>query len=68
MEIIQKKYILDKKKQKVAVQIPIEEFEKIEQLLEDYALGQFINANSPEENLSLEDAKKYYQQLKNQWL
>jgi hypothetical protein len=36
----------------------------MEELLEDYALGQFIEENDPGENLSLNDAKEYYQKLK----
>jgi len=36
----------------------------MEQLLEDYALGQFIEKNDPADNLSLHDAKEYYRKLK----
>jgi hypothetical protein len=36
----------------------------MEQLLEDYALGKFIEENVPEENLSLNEAQQYYNQLK----
>lgn len=64
MEIIEKKYILNDKQQRVAVQIPIKEFEKIEQLLEDYALGQLMDENNSDDNLSLDEAKTYYQNLK----
>ena len=38
MELITKQYIVDENNRKIAVQIPIEDFEKIERLLEDYAL------------------------------
>lgn len=60
---IDKKYIVDKNNKKVAVQIDIETFGKIEQVLEDYALGQLILENSPDEVLSLSDAKSFYNKL-----
>ena len=60
---IEKKYIVDKNKKAIAVQIDIETFNKIEQLLEDYALGQLINENSPDEVLSLKEAKSFYNKL-----
>ncbi len=61
---IKKKYIIDENDQKVAVQLDIETFQKIEQVLEDYALGELIKENKPEDRLSLEDAKAFYKTLK----
>jgi hypothetical protein len=63
MEGIKKKYIVDEDQKKVAVQIDIADFEKIEQILEDYALGKLIEENDSSENLVLQDAKKFYDQL-----
>src|SRR5690606_38735250 len=60
---IEKKYIIDKNKKPVAVQLDIETFNKIEQLIEDYALGKLIEENSPEETLSLAEAKQFYKNL-----
>ena len=60
MDAIHKKYIIDENQKKVAVQIDIADFERIEQLLEDYALGQLIQENDPAENLSLQEAKYRY--------
>ncbi len=57
---ITEKYIVDKKNKKVAVQIPIETFEKIEEVLEDYALGQYILETNDEKPLTIKEAKKYY--------
>jgi hypothetical protein len=37
----------------------------MEQLLEDYALGKLIEENNQEENISLNEAQEYYNQLKN---
>jgi hypothetical protein len=63
MEEIRKKYIVDENKNKIAVQIDIADFEKIERILEDYALGQLMKENDPAENLSLNEAKTFYKNL-----
>lgn len=60
---IKKTYVTDSKKHPFAVQIDIQTFDKIEQLLEDYALGQFIEENDPGELLSVSEAKKVYKSL-----
>jgi hypothetical protein len=60
---IEKKYIVDKNKKPVAVQLDIDTFNKIEQLIVDYALGKLIEENSPEETLSLAEAKQFYTNL-----
>jgi len=57
---IAEKYIVDKKNKKVAVQIPIDTYKKIESVLEDYALGQYILNTQDEKPLSVKEAKKYY--------
>lgn len=49
---IKKKILTDEKKRPIAVQLDIKTYEKIEQLLEDYALGQLIEENNPAENAS----------------
>lgn len=62
---IKKTYVTDSKKRPFAVQVDIQTFEKMEQLLEDYALGQFIHENDPTEILSVSEAKSYYESLIN---
>ena len=57
---IAEKYIKDKKNKKVAVQIPIEAYKKIESVLEDYALGQYLLETQDEKPLTVNEAKKYY--------
>ena len=64
MKTINKRYIVDEKNRKIAVQIPIEAFEKIEEILENYALVQLIKENEGEETLSLNEGEAYYNQLK----
>lgn len=39
---ITKNYIIDENKKTIAVQIPIAEFERIEQILEDYGLAKLM--------------------------
>ncbi len=63
METINKKYIVDEHNKKIAVQIPIEIFEKIEEVLENYALSQLIKENEGGEILGLREAKAYYDRL-----
>jgi len=64
MDAIKKKYIVDKKNKKVAVQIPIDTFEQIEEILENHALVQLIDEISDEEELKLNEARAYYSRLK----
>jgi hypothetical protein len=63
MEAINKQYIVDEHNKKIAVQIPIETFEHIEEVLENYALFQLIKENEGEEILGLREAKAYYDRL-----
>jgi RelB Antitoxin alpha helical domain len=62
---IHKNYLLDENQQAVAVQIPIAEFEKIEEILEDYGLAQLMDEVKDEKPLFKDEALKYYQSLKN---
>ena len=63
METINKQYIVDEQNRKIAVQIPIGTFERIEEILENYALVQLMKENESEEILGLNDAKAYYDRL-----
>ena len=60
---IQKQYVVDEENKKIAVQLSIETFQKIEQLLEDYALTQMMMEVESEPNLDLENAKRQYAEL-----
>lgn len=59
---LNRQYIVNEKNQKIAVQIDIPTFEKIEQVLENYALYQFMQQDDAE-ILSLDDAQAYYASL-----
>lgn len=64
MKAIRKKYIVNERNEKVAVQLDIKTFEKIERALEDFVLGEKMMKNSKEDRLSISEAKSYYKRLK----
>ena len=64
MLTLHKKIVLDEQQKPFAVQVPIEEFERLEEVIENYGLSKLIDDVSNDERLSVEDAKKYYQSLK----
>lgn len=61
---IKRQYIVNENNQKVAIQIDIATFEKIETVLENFGLVQLMEADDSE-ILSLEDAQQYYATLIN---
>jgi hypothetical protein len=61
---INKNYVLDKNKNPIAVQIPIAEFEKIKEIIEDYGLGKLIEEVENDEVLPKEKSLKYLESLK----
>jgi hypothetical protein len=62
---ITKNYVLDKDQKPIAVQIPIAEFEKIEEILEDYGLGKLIEEVENDKVLDKEKALQYLESIKN---
>ena len=63
MQTLTKNYILDENQNAIAVQIPIAEFEHLEELLENYGLLQLMNDPIDSDRLSKTDALKYYKAL-----
>ncbi|MGH9380319.1 MAG: hypothetical protein ACRD2Z_06880 [Thermoanaerobaculia bacterium] len=63
MEAIKKRYIVDEENRRVAVQIDLDTYERLEELLEDHALTQLMAEGDDGEALDLEDARSYYDQL-----
>ena len=61
---INKSYLLDSNQKPIAVQIPLAEFEKIEEILEDYGLAKLMDETKDEETLDKEEALKYLASLK----
>jgi ASC-1-like (ASCH) protein len=62
MEAIKKKYIIDENNNKIAVQIDINTYEKLEELLENYALVQLMKEDESG-NLEIREAKEFYKKL-----
>ncbi len=61
---LQPNYIVDNHNHKIAVQLDMKTYEKITDVLEDYALFKFMDENKDDEKLSLKDARAYYTSLK----
>lgn len=61
---IKKEYIVNSNNKKKAVLLDIETFEKLEELLENYGLGKYIEEVEDEEVLNINEAKEYYDILK----
>ncbi|MBF0459320.1 MAG: hypothetical protein HQK99_15630 [Nitrospirae bacterium] len=62
LEIV-KKYVVDENNNRLAVEIDVETFRKIEEILEDYGLYHLIIEDKDTESLTPEQAKEYYQSL-----
>ena len=63
MEVLQRKYIVDENNKKVAVQLDIETFNRIEDIMENYSLYHLMQENGEDEILDLRTAKNYYSKL-----
>ena len=60
---IKKRYVVDEQDRRVAVQIDLETFARIEEVLEDFALARWITDAQDEPALSPEAAREYYDSL-----
>lgn len=63
MDAVEKKYIVDEKNRKIAVQIDIDTYVKIEEVLENYGLMQLIKEHENDELFDIENAKNFYKTL-----
>ena len=61
---IRKNVVLDENQKPTAIQIPIEDFERLEEIIENYGLAKLMDEVGNDERLSIEEAKNYYQSLK----
>jgi hypothetical protein len=57
---IPRKYIVDEKNNKIAVQLDIGTFEEIEEVLENYGLVKLIKESEADEKYALAEAKAAY--------
>jgi PHD/YefM family antitoxin component YafN of YafNO toxin-antitoxin module len=60
---IRKQYVITGDNKRKAVLIDIETFERIEEILESYGLGKYMEEAEQEDALSLNEAKAYYEAL-----
>ena len=61
---ISKQYLLDEEQRTIAVQIPIEVYNQIEEILENFGLAKLMEEVENDEILSGNAAYSYYQSLK----
>ncbi len=61
---IKKEYVVTNDNMKRAVLIDIDTFEKVEEILESFGLGKYMEEVEGEEILSSDSAKRYYETLK----
>lgn len=60
---IKPQYVVDDQNQKIAVQLDVDTFRRIEEVLENYALYQIMQKDEDDPILTFEEAKAYYQKL-----
>jgi hypothetical protein len=63
MAEIKKRYVVDEQDRRIAVQIDLETFARIEEALEDVELARWIIDGQGEPALDLDAAKEYYDSL-----
>lgn len=61
---VNKRIVLDENQRPFAVQIPIAEFERIEDIIENYGPSKLMDEAKDDEKLIAADAKDYYRSLK----
>ncbi|HEX4962361.1 MAG TPA: hypothetical protein VF173_16105 [Thermoanaerobaculia bacterium] len=60
---IKKRYVVDEENQPIAVQIDLETFQEIEEVMENRALFELMTEQSTEEALDVVAARKHYAEL-----
>jgi hypothetical protein len=61
---IKKEYVVDARNKKKAVLVDLRTFERIEGILEDYGLAQYMKEIEDEEILDASEAKEIYRSMK----
>jgi len=61
---IHKKIVLDENQKPIAVQIPIEQFKRMEEVIENCGLAKLIDEVSDDDQLTVHEAKSLYRTLK----
>ncbi len=60
---LKEKYIVNKQQKPVAVQLDIKIFKQLEDVLEDYALAQYMRKSKNDVKLNIDEAKTFYKKL-----
>ncbi len=63
MEELKKTYVVDEQNHKIAVQLDIDTFNRIEEVIENYALARLMKEQSDNETLDLDHALTHYEGL-----
>ena len=58
---IHKSIVVDENQQPIAVQIPFDEFQRIEEIIENFGLAKLMEQTEDDERLSGDAAKAFYQ-------
>ncbi|PYS32449.1 MAG: hypothetical protein DMF75_11965 [Acidobacteria bacterium] len=62
MDELKKTYVVDEQNHKIAVQLDIDTFNRIEEVIENYALARLMK-DRPDEALDLDDALAHYEDM-----
>ena len=62
---IEKRYIVDERNRKVGVQIDIDTFRRLEEVIENYALAKLMEEDENSDRLGIDKVKEYYQRIRN---
>jgi hypothetical protein len=63
MEELKGIYVVDEQNHRVAVQIDIDTFNRIEETLENFALAKLMKESADDDALTLDEALPYYERL-----
>jgi len=61
---IHKSIVVDENQKPIAVQIPFEQFERMEEVIENYGLAKLMDEVADDKQLSVQGAKQFYGALK----
>jgi len=61
--VLNKQYVVDSNNRKIAVQLSIETFEKMEEVIENFALYNLMSKISDDDLLNESEAKDYYEKI-----
>jgi hypothetical protein len=56
--------VLDENNKPIAVQIPIDEFQRLEEVIENYGLAKLMDEVTDDDQLTVHEAKSLYRTLK----